>query len=152
MINQMGVEVLELKYKKLRDVHAPERKNPGDAGIDLYCPEDVVVPHATASNKLGLGIAVEVPFGYFMAIVLRSSTGAKTPLRLSNSFGVIDSGYRGEICLLLDNISQYSDVEIKKGDRIAQAILLPVPLLDIYEVDNLSESGRGVGGIGSTGK
>lgn len=150
--NAMGVPVVPFHFKKLRSVKSPDRKHVGDAGIDFYIPEDVTIEHATASNKIGLGIAIEIPFGYFMAIVLRSSTGANTPLRLSNGFGVIDSGYRGEICLLLDNISQYQDILVKRGDRIAQGIILPAQLLDIEEVDTLSSGDRGEGGFGSTGK
>lgn len=143
----------ELLVKKLDEKGiVPGRSHDGDAGFDFFLPDDMTIQNASISNKIGLHIAVCVPRGYFMAIVVRSSTGAKMPLRLSNSFGVVDEGYRGELCLLIDNISQYEDVELKRGQRIAQGMILPVPEFEIKEVDELPESERGNGGFGSTGR
>ena len=102
------------------------------------------------SNKIPLGLAFEIPPGYAMFIVPRSSTGLKTTLRQFNSIGVIDSDYRGEVSALYDRFG-IKDEYIKKGDRIAQGFILPVAQVDFIEVDELSETERGTGGFGSTG-
>ena len=107
-----------------------------------------------STKKVPLGLAFEVPKGHAMLLFPRSSTGLKTPLRMSNSVGVIDSDYRGEVCCLYDNEgfnSSYLDHHIYKGDRIAQGMILPVEQVSFLDVDELSETERGNGGFGSTG-
>jgi dUTP pyrophosphatase len=86
-----------------------------------------------------------------MSIVPRSSTGFKTPLRLANSVGIIDSDYRGELGLIFTNTNKES-FQIKKGDRLAQGFLSPIINIEIQEAQELSQTDRGSGGIGSTGK
>lgn len=140
-----------LKVKKInKDVELPLMKTDGSAGIDFYMPCDETVPPIGVA-KIPLGIAVEVPQGYVLLLVPRSSTGVKTPLRIPNSVGVIDSDYRGEICALFENRSN-NIFRINKGDRMLQGILLKVPQTTIQEVEQLSETERGDGGFGSTGK
>ena len=140
---------MKLKFKKLRNVKTPTYGTTGAACFDFYAPENVQVSRML-SNKNPLGLAFEIPEGYAMFIVPRSSTGLKTTLRQSNSIGVIDSDYRGEVSALYDRLG-VKDEYIKKGDRIAQGFILPVAQVEFLEVEELSETERGAGGFGSTG-
>lgn len=119
------------------------------AGTDFYQPESVAIePHQT--QYITLGLAMEIPKGYMLMLAPRSSM-SKTPLIIPNSFGVIDADYRGEIKAILHNTSD-TPYLIQKGDRLVQGILVPVGALKLLEVDELTETVRGTGGIGSTGK
>jgi len=119
------------------------------AGMDFYQPESVVIePHQT--QYITLGLAMEIPKGYMLMLAPRSSM-SKTPLIIPNSFGVIDADYRGEINAILHNTSD-TPYLIQKGDRLVQGILVPVGALKLLEVAQLTETVRGTGGIGSTGK
>ena len=119
------------------------------AGMDFYQPECVVMePHQT--QYVSLGLAVEIPKGYMLMLAPRSSM-SKTTLIIPNSFGVIDADYRGEIKAILHNTSDMPYL-IQKGDRLVQGILVPVGALKLLEVTQLTETARGTGGIGSTGK
>ena len=139
-----------LKVKKLhKDAVIPKQATDGSAGFDLVMPRDCIF--IGNSTKVGTGLAFEIPQGYVMLIVPRSSTGLKTPLRQSNSVGVIDSDYRGEVSVLFDVSAGYV-YTVKKGESVAQAMLVKLPEVNIVEVDELSETERGKGGFGSTGK
>lgn len=127
----------------------PTRGSKDAAGLDLYCPFHIKVL-ADSQEKIPLGIAVEIPKGHMGLLVPRSSM-SKTPLRCANSVGVIDVDYRGELSIAYENIS-CSDYTIFRGDRIAQLIIVPVAMVDVEEVNSLSETERGTGGYGSTGK
>lgn len=127
----------------------PTRGSKDAAGLDLYCPFHIKVP-ADSQKKIPLGIAVEIPNGYMGLLVPRSSM-SKTPLRCANSVGIIDADYRGEISIAYENIS-CSDYMIFRGDRIAQLIIVPIAVMDVEEAQTLSETERGNGGYGSTGK
>lgn len=119
------------------------------AGMDFYQQESVVIePHQT--QYVTLGLAMEIPKGYMLMLAPRSSM-SKTPLVIPNSFGVIDADYRGEIKGIFKNTSDDAYL-IQKGDRLLQGILVPVGALKLLEVDELTETVRGAGGIGSTGK
>lgn len=137
---------MEIKLKRINDkAIIPTKAHATDAGFDLYatsCHYDngVVV--------YGTGIAVEIPQGYVGLVFPRSSI-VNTNLTLSNSVGVIDSGYRGEI---MAKFRKGGSTTYKVGDRIAQLIIIPYPEVEFEEVDELSESDRGVGGYGSTGR
>lgn len=125
---------------------------PGDAGMDIYAVEDIIIePEQTVLVRTGLRVAI--PSGYEVQIRPRSGVSLKTPLRVANSPGTIDAGYRDEICLIINNISQTKDYQIKKGDRIAQMVLQKVPEIQWIPVGNIQEIGgdRG-GGFGSSGK
>jgi len=118
------------------------------AGYDLYVPWDVMIP--TGKTKaVPLGIATELPYGYFAKIMDRSSLAAKYSLVVTA--GVIDNDYRGEWKVLISNMSS-NDVYLFKGDRIAQAVLLPYGNFPVTLVETLSDTERGEGGFGSTGK
>ena len=127
----------------------PTRGSNDAAGLDLYCPFHIKVP-ADSQKKIPLGIAVEIPKGHMGLLVPRSSM-SKTPLRCANSVGVIDADYRGEISIAYENIS-CSDYTIFRGDRIAQLIIVPIAVVDVEKAQTLSETERGAGGYGSTGK
>lgn len=142
--------MLDIKIKKLnKNVELPKKGTHGAAGIDFYLPQSVLF-WPKRSKKVRLGVAVEIPEGYVMLLIPRSSTW-KTPLRMPNSVGVIDSDYRGEVCALLRNTS-YLGFCADAGERLVQGVIVPVPNIQIKEVNELSETSRGVGGFGSTGK
>ena len=143
--------MMQIKFKKIdKNVKTPTYGSSGAACFDFYSPVDYCF-NLTFANKIGLGIAVEVPKGYALIIAPRSSTGLKTSLRQSNSIGIIDSDYRGEINAIFDKLG-YRDENIKAGDRIAQGFLIKVPEVELIEVDELSSTERNEGGFGSTGK
>lgn len=142
--------MLDIKIKKLnKNVELPKQGTQGAAGIDFYLPQPVLF-EPKRSKKVPLGVAVEIPEGYVMLLVPRSSTW-ETPLRMPNSVGVIDSDYRGEVCALLQNTSNII-WEALACERLVQGVIVPVPSVQVVEVDELSETSRGVGGFGSTGK
>lgn len=149
-----------VKIKVLPGGHMPEKKTDGAAAYDCYariCSQDtkkdeLIIFQGQTSVKVPLGFAVELPEGYHAEIYLRSSLGAKTPLRVSNSVGIIDSDYRGEVCMILDNITKFLGWKIRNGERIAQMIIVKDPEVELVETDELSETKRGTGGFGSTGE
>jgi len=100
--------------------------------------------------KIGTGIAMEIPEGYFGAIFARSGLATKRGLRPANCVGVVDSDYRGEIIVALHNDTEFPQ-EVSEGERIAQIVIIPYLPVDFTEVDNLSSTVRGEGGFGSTG-
>lgn len=130
----------------------------GDAGFDLYCCKDFVVPANARSQKIFLGVKASLHDELFdnsfmyksFMLVPRSSMGSKTPLRLSNSIGIIDSGYRGELIAVVDNISN-KDYSIKKGDRLVQIVPFDGTGVSTLLLDNVNSTERGVNGFGSTG-
>lgn len=142
--------MINIKIKKLdKNVQLPKQGTQGAAGIDFYLPQTVEF-EPKCSKKVPLGVAVEIPEGYVMLLIPRSSTW-KTPLRMPNSIGVIDSDYRGEVCALLHNTSGVI-WEALAGERLVQGVITYAPGVQIQEVEELSETSRGVGGFGSTGK
>lgn len=127
---------MKLKFKKLRDVKTPTYGTEGAACFDFYVPDDIeykLMKGYDTGIKVPLGLEVEVPEGYALFIVPRSSMGVKTPLRQSNSVGIIDSDYRGEIVVILDNLSGKSWI-VGAGERVAQGFVLPVPTVEFEEV------------------
>lgn len=139
---------LKVKIKKLhQNAVIPTYAKKGDAGLDLVATE--IISETNEQISYGTGISVEIPLGYVGLVFPRSSI-KKYDLQLSNSVGVIDSGYRGEIQATFNKIHQQLN-KYNIGDRIAQLIILPYPQINFIEVDNLSESERGNGGFGSTG-
>lgn len=139
-----------MKVKLMNEyAQLPTRGSKDAAGLDLYCPFHIKVP-ADSQKKIPLGIAVEIPNGHMGLLVPRSSM-SKTPLRCANSVGIIDADYRGELSIAYENVS-CNDYTISRGDRIAQLIIVPIAMVDVEEVNSLSETERGVDGYGSTGK
>ena len=133
-----------------KDLPLPEYARPGDAGMDVYSTIDCsLAPGARA--VIPTGIAIALPEGYVCLVHPRSGLAAKSGISIVNSPGTIDSGYRGEIKVILINTDQQETFEIKRGDRIAQLVFQKFESARFYEVENLPESQRGAGGFGSTG-
>lgn len=122
-----------------------------DAAADLYAMETTILEGNTLGNKIRTGVKIQLPEGWLAMILPRSSMGTKTPLRLSNSVGLIDSGYRGELGVLYDNISD-TPYAINAGDRIAQLLVMPSYRFQAKVVDILADSDRGETGFGDSGK
>jgi dUTP pyrophosphatase len=142
-----------VKFKKLSEnAKAPSRAYRGDAGWDLYATEKMTIPALQDSNgrptEVKIGLAFEVPEGWQLQIHTRSSSG-KRGLRCH--LGVVDAGYRNEVTIFVFNKST-NDYTIEPGDKIAQAIFLPVPDMDMEEAAELSQSERGLKGVGSSGR
>lgn len=136
------------------EAQIPKEATAGSVGLDLSSINSIeILPNriVPSAYRVHTGIALEIPKGYHGKVFLRSSTGANTKLRLANGTGIIDSDYRGELLLLVENIGQYSEY-ISKGQRIAQLILEKSETFKISVVDKLSDTARGTDGIGSTGK
>ena len=140
---------LRILIKKLDDeAIVPTKANHNDAGFDLYSVIDTVIdPDSREVVKTGISMAI--PEGHAGLIWPRSGMAVKQGVDVFA--GVVDSGYRGEVMVCLYNSSS-SPVEISKGDRIAQMLIQPVPLVRIAEVSNLDDTSRGDGGFGSSGK
>lgn len=141
----------ELPVKLEDGGQMPTYAHDTDACADIYASKDIVIPAHSCSTKVPTGLRIALPEGWVAKIAPRSSIGAKTGLRLSNSIGIIDADYRGEIGVLYDNISD-SDYEIKAGDRIAQVWVERVERFKPVTVDILPATERGEGGFGSSGK
>jgi dUTP pyrophosphatase len=128
----------------------PEQAHPGDAGYDLFASEAARLgPGERAS--VGTGIAVAIPDGYAGLVLPRSGLALRHGIALVNAPGLIDSGYRGEIRVLLLNSDRRTTFEISPGDRIAQLVVTEVETVEFERADGLAESARAEGGFGSTG-
>ena len=143
---------MKVRIKKINPLaQIPTYAKDGDAGMDVIATS--IISDTPTQITYGLGIALEIPNG-FVGLVFPRSSIRKTGLQLSNSVGVIDSGYRGELQATFNKINQNSIAEndYKVGDRIAQIMIIPHPPIEFEEADDLSETERGEGGFGSTGK
>jgi dUTP pyrophosphatase len=128
----------------------PTRAYPGDAGLDLYALEPVTLG-AGERASVRTGVAIEIPEGHAGLVMPRSGLASRHGIALVNAPGLIDSGYRGEVQVLLLNTDRTLACELAPGDRIAQLVLVAVATPVVVEVDALSHSERGVGGFGSSG-
>ena len=143
-----------MRIKKLHQkAVVPHYATEGSAGLDLtvISDEDTIIIPYQSTMLCRTGLAFEIPKGYVGLIYIRSSVGSKLDLVLSNQVGVIDSDYRGEVMLPLRNLGRSARV-INSGTRIAQMVITPINQVDIEVAEELSETKRGVGGFGSTGK
>jgi len=140
---------MQLKIKKLHpDAIVPTYAHPGDAGMDLYSVEEVCVL-AGKRASIKTGVAFEIPHGYVGLIWEKSGLSHKHGLKTFG--GVIDAGYRGDITISLINLSD-QDYVFEKGHKVAQILIQKVERPEIVEVSELSNTARGEGGFGSTGK
>jgi dUTP pyrophosphatase len=128
----------------------PAYSRPGDAGADLFATIDVTLAPGERA-LVPTGIAIALPVGYAAFVHPRSGLALRHGLSVVNTPGTIDSGYRGEIAVLLVNHDQHEPVSISRGDRIAQLVVQQVEQAAFVEVDELPDSERGSGGYGSTG-
>jgi dUTP pyrophosphatase len=154
---------MKVRIKKINPLaQIPTYAKDGDAGMDVIATS--IISDTPTQITYGLGIALEIPNG-FVGLVFPRSSIRKTGLQLSNSVGVIDSGYRGELQATFNKLfggeGMYDEMKVKEiqpndfykvGDRIAQIMIIPYPPIEFDEVAELSDTERGDGGFGSTGK
>jgi dUTP pyrophosphatase len=142
--------VIELPITRLRDdATLPVRAYSGDAGLDLASCERVELGPGERA-LVGTGLAVAIPEGYAGFVQPRSGLAARHGVSVVNSPGLVDSGYRGELRVVLLNTDRQTPFVVEPGMRIAQLVVLPVPALELVEVDELPASERGVRGFGSS--
>lgn len=143
---------MELKIAKLKEeARVPTRAHPGDAGLDLHSCE---AAHLGPGERwsVGTGVAVEIPEGHAGLVLPRSGLARDHGISVVNSPGLIDAGYRGEVRVLLLNTDPAEVFRVEPGERIAQLVIAPIALAEPVEVESLSESARGGGGFGSSGR
>lgn len=142
--------MIELPIRRLRDdAIVPARAYDGDAGLDLAACERVVLEPGERAT-VGTGLAIAIPDGYAGFVQPRSGLAAKSGITIVNTPGLVDSGYRGELKVILLNTDERDAFVVEPGMRIAQLVVMPVPLVDPVEVDELPKSERGVRGFGSS--
>jgi dUTP pyrophosphatase len=142
--------VIELPVCRLRDdAVVPDRAYSGDAGLDLAACDRVVLPPGERAT-IGTGLAVAIPEGYAGYVQPRSGLAARHGVTIVNTPGLVDSGYRGELRVILLNTDRRDTFVVEPGMRIAQLVVLPVPDVEPVMVDELPASERGVRGFGSS--
>lgn len=139
-----------VKIKKLTpEAKSPEYAHPGDSGADLFSTISCTLK-PMERKAVSTGLSAEVPLGFELQVRPKSGLALKSGLTVLNTPGTIDHGYRGEIKVILINLSE-EDYHIEAGQKIAQLVVAPVAYANFVEVDELSETTRGEGGFGSTG-
>jgi len=142
--------LIELPIQRLHaDAVVPQRAYTGDAGLDLASCERVELDPGERA-LVGTGLAVAIPEGYAGFVQPRSGLAARHGLTVVNSPGLVDSGYRGELRVVLLNTDRTEPFVVEPGMRIAQLVVLPIPELELVEVDELPSTERGVRGFGSS--
>jgi dUTP pyrophosphatase len=140
-----------VSFKRLdKELPPPTQPHPGDAGFDLVTAEDIDLKPGERA-VVPTGLAVAIPPGFAGLVLPRSGHAARHGVGVVNSPGLIDSGYRGEIKVILVNHGA-APVWFERGERIAQLMITPVPSVELVEVDDLDETERGMGGFGSSGR
>ena len=143
----MRIEVTRLD----RDLPLPSYARSGDAGLDLLAAEDVELKPGERA-AVATGIAVAIPEGFAGFVHPRSGRALKEGLTVANAPGTIDSGYRGEVKVILVNLDLHEPVYVTRGEKVAQLVIQPVETAELVEVDGLPSSERGEGGFGSSGR
>ena len=144
--------MIKLKIQKLDNtLKTPEYAHKGDAGLDLYSALDCIL-RPYERRKVPTGIKIAIPEGYAGFVQPKSGLAIKNALSLVNTPGLIDSGYRGEVCAILINLDPEKDFIIKRGDKICQLVIQKVSEVEIEITDELEDTSRGEGGFGSTGQ
>jgi dUTP pyrophosphatase len=142
--------VIEVAFRRLRDdAVLPSRAYPGDAGLDLAACQRVELGPGERA-LVSTGLAVAIPEGYAGFVQPRSGLASEHGISMVNSPGLIDSGYRGELRVILLNTDRAATFVVEPGMRIAQLVVLPVPEVALVELDALPESERGTSGFGSS--
>lgn len=142
---------MKITFRKLdKELPTPRHAHPGDGGVDLYAREAVRL-EPEEWTLVPTGIAVAIPDGYAGLVVPRSGLAARQGVGVVNGPGLVDAGYRGEIKVILINHSAVP-LQLERGERVAQLVVVPVVEQEFIEVDELPESTRGAGGFGSTGR
>lgn len=139
-----------LKFKRIhQDATIPAYAHPSDAGMDVRSVEDIVIP-ARGRALVHTGLVMLLPPGYEAQVRPRSGLALKNGITVLNTPGTIDSGYRGEVGVILFNSSD-EPFKVAKGDKVAQIVIAPVTQPEIAETDEIDSTDRGAGGFGSTG-
>lgn len=134
------------------ELPVPTYARPGDAGADLYARSGAVIAAGGGRALIPTGVTVAIPEGYAGFVQPRSGLALRHGVSLANSPGLIDSGYRDELAVILINTDPHREFEVRRGDRIAQLVIQRVELASFVEVDALDGSERGLGGFGHTGR
>ncbi|MDQ1436405.1 MAG: dUTP pyrophosphatase [Acidimicrobiaceae bacterium] len=134
------------------DLALPRYAHAGDAGLDLVARQDVVLAPGGGRAVVPTGVAVAIPEGHAGFVQPRSGLAAKHGVTLLNTPGLIDAGYRDELKVVLVNLDPATPYEVKRGDRIAQLVILAVGQAEVMAVDDLPAATRDTGGFGSTGR
>lgn len=143
--------MIKLQIKRLdAEIPLPTYAHPGDAGLDLRAAQGFEIKPGDRA-LVPTGLAVAIPTGYAGFVQPRSGLAAKKGLGIINSPGLIDSGYRGEVKVIVINLDPFEPIRIERGERIAQLVILAVPGVEVQEVDDLPAAQRGEGGFGSSG-
>ena len=145
------LDKIPVKFTKMTsEAVTPSHGRFGDAGYDLSSLEAVIL-EPFERKLIKTGISIELPLGFAALVIPRSGNAINKGLSLVNTPGLIDSNYRGELKAIVINLDPKTPIEIRKGDRIAQLIIIKAEEVDFTEVDELSETERGSGGFGSSG-
>lgn len=142
---------LPVRFVVEDDSLRPSYARPGDAGLDLRAAEPCPL-YAGCRALVRTGVRVAIPEGHAGYVLPRSGLALKHGVTVLNAPGLIDSGYRGEIGVLLVNTNPHGWFQITVGDRIAQLVVAPVATVEVFAVDELPDTGRGAGGFGSSGR
>jgi dUTP pyrophosphatase len=143
---------MKLPIKRLDpDLPLPVYAHEGDAGLDLLAAETISLQPGERA-AVPTGIAVAIPDGYAGFVHARSGRALKEGLALANAPGLIDTGYRGEIKVIVANLDPHSTIDIKRGEKIAQLVVQAVARVELEETSDLDDTTRGEGGFGSTGR
>jgi dUTP pyrophosphatase len=146
----MPEDTFQINFVRLdRELPVPSSGHIGDAAVDLHCRVDVELEPG-AWSSVPTGVAVAIPSGFAGLVLPRSGHALRHGVGVVNGPGLIDSGYRGEISVLLINHGE-EKVVFRRGERIAQLAVVPIPAVEWTEVDSLDDTDRGAGGFGSTG-
>lgn len=147
----MASERLRVPIKRLDPaVELPAYAYPGDAGLDLRANEAVML-RPLERRLIGTGLAVAIPEGYAGFVQPRSGMALKKGLSMANTPGLVDSHYRGELKVCAVNLDAEMPISIERGERIAQLVILPTPLVELVEMPELDDTERGASGFGSSG-
>ena len=146
--------VLPVACSVKADSLRPSYARPGDAGLDLRAAEPYRIPHKGGRVLVRTGIRVAIPEGYAGFVTPRSGLALNHGVTVLNAPGLIDSGYRGEVGVLLVNTDPFDTYYVEPGERVAQLVIVPVATVEVFVVDELpgDDTERGAGGFGSTGR
>ena len=148
-----NLRAMEIHVKVLHpDAVVPTYAHEGDAGCDLVAVESRSLQAAGGRAMVPTGIAIAIPLGHAGLVVPRSGLAATHGVTCINAPGLIDSGYRGEVTVALVNLDPHTDYEVRKGDRIAQLVVVASSSVEFHVVDDLAPATRGSSGFGSTGR
>ena len=141
---------MTVRFKRVHpDASLPAYARPGDAGMDLRSVDELVIPRGGRA-LVHTGLVMQLPPMFEAQVRPRSGLALKSGVTVLNTPGTIDSGYRGEVGVILANFGD-GDFKVSKGDRIAQLVIAPVTQAEVVETDEVDETDRGAGGFGSTG-